>query len=220
MEKTDDLKKLARLRDPFKPEQIGKLPKPSKRQTEEVKKNYKAGIRCNLCGGWHHPSVVHLDYVGHAAVTDRLLEVDPFWTWEPLSIGEDGLPVFDGNGGLWIKLTILGQERFGYGHPDNKKGGDAIKEAIGDAIRNGAMRFGVALDLWHKGDLLKSNDHNDLCGDKKSHITKEQVENIKKLVEDTGTKGHQLLKYVKADCYEKILSCRYDEVVKILQGKL
>lgn len=32
-------------------------------------------------------------------------------------------------------------------------GGDAVKEVIGDALRNAAMRFGAALDLWHKGDL-------------------------------------------------------------------
>jgi hypothetical protein len=28
-----------------------------------------------------------------------------------------------------------------------------VKEAIGDALRNAGMRFGAALDLWHKGDL-------------------------------------------------------------------
>ena len=39
------------------------------------------------------------------------------------------------------------------GHAGSKTGGDAIKEVIGDALRNAAMRFGAALDLWHKGDL-------------------------------------------------------------------
>jgi hypothetical protein len=43
--------------------------------------------------------------------------------------------------------------RLGYGHAGEKQGGDAIKELIGDALRNAAMRFGAALDLWHKGDL-------------------------------------------------------------------
>jgi hypothetical protein len=28
-----------------------------------------------------------------------------------------------------------------------------MKERIGDALRNAGMRFGAALDLWHKGDL-------------------------------------------------------------------
>ncbi len=28
-----------------------------------------------------------------------------------------------------------------------------MKEAIGDALRNAGMRFGAALNLWHKGEL-------------------------------------------------------------------
>jgi hypothetical protein len=28
-----------------------------------------------------------------------------------------------------------------------------MKERIGDALRNAGMRFGAALELWHKGDL-------------------------------------------------------------------
>jgi hypothetical protein len=54
---------------------------------------------------------------------------------------------------MWIKLTVCGMTRIGYGHSDGKTGGDAVKEVIGDALRNAAMRFGAALDLWHKGDL-------------------------------------------------------------------
>lgn len=144
---------LDKLREPFPAHHISKLPKPTKAQNEAVKKDFKQGIRCDVCGGWHHPKVVHLDYVGHAALTDRLLDTDPHWYWEPVSFGQDGLPAFDQNGGLWIKLTVLGVSRLGYGAADGKKGGDAIKEIIGDALRNAAMRFGAALDLWHKGDL-------------------------------------------------------------------
>lgn len=146
------------MREPFPPHQISKLPKPTKKQTDDLKaamdkKDFSLGIRCTLCGGWHHKDVIHLDYVGHAALTDRLLECDPMWNWEPFAIGSDGAPLLDSNGGLWIKLTVCGVTRNGYGHADGKKGGDAIKEAIGDALRNAAMRFGAALDLWHKGDL-------------------------------------------------------------------
>lgn len=147
---TDALKK---LREPFPPHQISKLPKPTKAQTDEVKADFKKGIRCDICGSWHHPKVVHLDYVGHAALTDRLLDTDPGWTWEPLAMSPDGLPVMDNMGGMWIKLTVCGVTRLGYGHAGDKTGGDAIKEVIGDALRNAAMRFGAALDLWHKGDL-------------------------------------------------------------------
>lgn len=144
---------LALLREPFPPHQISKLPKPTKRQTEEVRNDFKKGIRCKVCGLWHHPDVVHLDYVGHAALTDRLLDCDPNWNWEPMRVDEFGAPLFDEFGGMWIKLTVCGQTRMGYGDPDGKRGGNAIKECIGDALRNAAMRFGAALDLWHKGDL-------------------------------------------------------------------
>lgn len=141
------------LRTPFPAHQISKLPKPTKAQTDEVKANFKAGIRCPVCQAWHHPNVVHLDYVGHAALTDRLLDADINWSWEPLAMADSGLPVMDGMGGMWIKLTVCGVSRLGYGHAGEKQGGDAIKEVIGDALRNAAMRFGAALDLWHKGDL-------------------------------------------------------------------
>jgi len=101
---------------------------------------------------------VKLAYVGHAALTDRLLDADPAWTWEPLAMSPGGLPVLDPLGGMWIKLTVCGVTRLGYGHAGNKEGGDAIKEVIGDALRNAAMRFGAALDLWHKGELHKDEE--------------------------------------------------------------
>ena len=104
---------------------------------------------------------MHLDYVGHAALTDRLLDADPFWTWEPLAFDADGLPKLDHTGGMWIKLTVCGVTRLGYGDADGKTGGNAVKERIGDALRNGAMRFGAALDLWHKGELHKATDPNE-----------------------------------------------------------
>jgi hypothetical protein len=153
---------LARLREPFEPNQINQLPR-------NVRKNDNDKFQCNqsngrkvsmdgkYCGGYHSLSI-HLDYVGHAALTDRLLEVDPEWSWEPLATGENGLPVFDKDGGLWIKLSICGVTRLGYGDSQGKTGGNAIKEAIGDALRNAGMRFGAALDLWHKGELHDASD--------------------------------------------------------------
>lgn len=109
------------LRKPFPKESVGKLPK----------------------GG------AMLDYVGHAAVTDRLLTVDPGWSWEPFALDDHGLPALDRAGNLWIRLTICGTTRIGVGD------GKSAKECIGDAIRNAAMRFGVALDLWAKEDLVE-----------------------------------------------------------------
>lgn len=149
MAETPEPTGLALLRAPFPAHQISKLPKPTKKQTDEVRADFKKGIRCQECGQWHHPDVVHLDYVGHAALTDRLLDCDPHWYWEPYVA--PGLP--NPGNGMWIKLHVCGQSQIGYGHADGKSGGDAIKEIIGDALRNAAMRFGAALDLWHKGDL-------------------------------------------------------------------
>lgn len=152
MSETKELSGLELMRAPFPPNQIGKLAKGSKAQTQcqsSEKQN------CAICGGWHHPKMIHLDYVGHAALTDRLLDADPVWFWEPLAL-KDGLPAFDADGGLWIKLTVCGTTRLGYGNAaesEYKEIGSRQKEVIGDALRNAAMRFGAALELWHKGEL-------------------------------------------------------------------
>ena len=139
---------LALLRKPFPPHQISKLPKPHKKDAPKG--------NCTVCGGFHGLPAVHLDYVGHAALTDRLLDADPGWQWEPVAVTPEGLPRFDQTGGLWIRLTVCGVTRLGYGNAEDKSYMDAgarEKEVIGDALRNAAMRFGAALDLWHKGDL-------------------------------------------------------------------
>ena len=140
---------LAAMREPFPAKYIGKLPKGTKAQNE-CPADQK--VNCKICGGWHHPRIAHLDYVGHAAITQRLLDADPEWSWEPMAFDEKGLPRFDDAGGLWIRLTVAGMTRLGYGDAAGKHGPSATKEAIGDALRNAAMRFGAALELWHKGD--------------------------------------------------------------------
>lgn len=110
----------ARLQEPFPASQIQQLPQ----------------------GG------VKLDYVSHGNVTKRLLEVDPEWNWEPVAFDDRGLPLFDERGGLWIKLTVLGITRYGYGEPQGRDDYDKIKGSIGNALRNAGLRFGIALDLW------------------------------------------------------------------------
>ena len=94
---------------------------------------------------------VELKYLGHAATTRALLECDPEWWWEPMAFDADGLPrlVTDDQGrtvGLWIYLHVCGVRRPGYGSCLPGKA-DAVKELIGDALRNAAMRFGVAINL-------------------------------------------------------------------------
>lgn len=149
---------LALLRQPVPEHLISPLPKGTKAQNE-CPAHEK--VTCKVCGGWHHPKVRHLDYVGHAAATHLLLDADPKWDWRPLAYDADGLPKFDDSGGLWIKLTVCGVSRLGYGHADRKAHMDAgarEKEVIGDALRNAGMRFGLALELWSKADIHASAD--------------------------------------------------------------
>lgn len=139
------------LRKPFSQDEIEKLPRYTG-QKVNGKIPANAYGYCKKCGKRHALPAIHLDYVGHAGITDRLNDVDPEWNWEPLAFDSYGLPMYDSNGGLWIKLTVLGVTRFGYGDAQGKVGANAVKEIIGDAIRNAAMRFGVATYLWSKSD--------------------------------------------------------------------
>lgn len=145
MEQKDAAAGLALMRKPFEAHQISEMCRSTKKDNQKGK--------CPKCHGWHGLPAIQLTYVGHAALTDRLLEADPAWAWEPLALDANGLPAIDRDGGMWIKLTVCGVTRLGYGDAQGKTGGDAMKERIGDALRNAAMRFGAALDLWHKGVL-------------------------------------------------------------------
>lgn len=150
----------AALRAPFNRGKIGKLPKvycgACRSATRQAKRTDACGqhghkvVTCQTCKARITSAHMHVDYVGHAHVTERLLEVDPTWSWEPVAMSDAGTPLLDENGGMWIRLTVAGVTRLGYGHADGKSGGDAVKETIGDAIRNAALRFGVAIDLWMK----------------------------------------------------------------------
>lgn len=145
---------LTKLREPFPDNEIQKKPQPTfKNGWDDQPKNM-----CDVCHR-RHPlaNTIHLDFVGHARITNRLLEVDPFWEWDFLAIDQFGMPVYDNFNGLWITLTVCGVTRKGYGHAGNKTGGDAVKEIIGDALRNAAMRFGVGLQLW-MGDIQEADD--------------------------------------------------------------
>lgn len=145
------------LREPFPPSQIGLLPK----------------------GG------MQLEYVGHGAVTDRLLQVDPDWSWEPMALTPEGLPLLDQHGNLWIRLTVCGVTRLGVGD------GPTMKVLIGDALRNAAMRFGVALDLWVRGqaeddekvaDQGQGQRPRQAQPEQVRYATKAQIDKIKALV--------------------------------------
>jgi hypothetical protein len=112
------------LRKPFPPEQIGKLPASRDPDTGKVKR----------------PA---LDYVGHAAVTDRLNRVlAGAWSYTV-----DAVDAVEGK--CWIRgtMTIDGVSRVEFGD------GDDPKEAIGNFLRRAAMRWGVGIDLWSREEL-------------------------------------------------------------------
>jgi hypothetical protein len=168
MDREEVIKGLAKLREPFPDHQISIKCQPYKKDSPKGK--------CAKCGGYHGLPAVALSYVGHAALTDRLLDVDPLWSWEPLALDANHLPLIDPNGGLWIKLTVLGITRLGYGDAEGKTGPNAMKERIGDALRNAAMRFGAALDLWHKGDLHLDEETDPKSGEgEKAQVESEQA---------------------------------------------
>lgn len=154
---------LLKLREPFPADQIQALPKILCRNCSNDRNKVCGEHRkqkCQECQNYITTAHLHLDYVGHAELTNRLLEADLLWDWEPLALDERGLPRFDAEGGLWIRLTVCGHSRLGYGDSQGKKGPNAIKEAIGDALRNAAMRFGAALDLWAKSDLREAQSEH------------------------------------------------------------
>jgi hypothetical protein len=138
----------AALRKPFPKEQIGKLPATQKRPA--------------------------LDYVGHAPVTQRLNEAAPDWTYSIERVEVRGTIQRDGDERRFVTdpdglphviavfgtMTIGGVSRQEVGEVDSfSTYGNELKNAISDFIRRGAMRFGVALDLWSKEDLT-SESHN------------------------------------------------------------
>lgn len=147
-----DLKEiLDQLAVPFPSESIGKKPTVWCKPCRDKKCEKHKPRKCGECKQTLTSAHSHLDFVGHAYVRERLNQVDPHWNWKPLAFAPTGLPYFDDNGGLWIELTIGGKTHLGYGDAPGKRGGDAIKEVIGDALRNAGQSFGIALEMWKGG---------------------------------------------------------------------
>ncbi|WP_221937330.1 hypothetical protein [Novosphingobium lindaniclasticum] len=162
-------------------------------------------------------------------MTHRLLDTDPEWFWEPVAFGQDGLPALDRNGGLWIRLTVLGVTRLCYGDADGKQGGNAIKEAIGDALRNAAMRFGAALDLWHKGDLHGDDgDHAEETGKPQTdarqsapdRMRADALEKLNSLLRATKTAVDTLTDHYRVKDLRDLNSRQYNEVIDRLEQRL
>lgn len=155
-----DLLELAALaRVPFPASSIGKLPRSNCKDCSAMK--YGACTKheyrwCDVCKGKHTTAAIHIDFVGHAPLTARLLDLDPGWSWEPVAWADDGFPLIEwgqSKAVMWIWLTVRGVRRLGVGTAPRTQD-EVHKELIGDALRNAGMRFGLALDLWSKGDLV------------------------------------------------------------------
>lgn len=190
-----------KLRAPFERKKIGKLPRVTcslcsnpKSQCPDHKRE-----KCRVCKAYISKQHIHIDYVGHADVTDRLLTVDSEWNWEPVAFDSFGTPAMDEHGGLWIRLTVGGVTRLGYGHADGKRGGNAIKEAIGDAIRNAAMRFGVALDLWRKETLVEADEVSATQPEPTAQTAEERKTELRRQINAVGTRKGMAVDAIAAD---------------------
>jgi hypothetical protein len=96
--------------------------------------------------------------------------------------------------------------RIGYGEPIGKGDWhDKRKAAIGNAIRNAAMRFGVALDLWAQDDISTTFEEPKPVADQ-SKLEDWQNQILKsKNMADLMKVGEDVGRYVVTDADKKHL---------------
>ena len=162
--------------------------------------------KCKLCGQNITAAHMHLSYVGHAHLTQRLNEADPRWTWRPArdvpdevmlaaiatgnaellkmvlsayppKIIEMEIPTSRGTATervMWGELVIhddVGNEIVmpGVGDAIGKAWGpNALKEMVGDLLRNAGMRRGAALNLWMGEERDRAKAENRASADEPS----------------------------------------------------
>jgi hypothetical protein len=144
--------------------------------------------KCPDCGQSMTQAHMHLSYVGHAHITERLIQTDPRWTWRPMGrdIPDEVMAAAIATGDhLMVQAVISAYppkiieipgpngraEHVMWGeviiHDENGDEvvmpgvGDAIgknwdpnavKEMLGDLLRNALMRHGTGLQMWKKED--------------------------------------------------------------------
>ena len=96
---------------------------------------------------------VNLSYVSHSEITRILITIDAGWSWEPIEWinGRPAIHIENGMATMWGKMTLLGKPMICVGSARADKP-EYEKELIGDLLRNGSMRYGIALNLWSKQD--------------------------------------------------------------------
>lgn len=205
----------AKLAEPFPPDEVGLRPQvwcPKCREQKGVKycgmkadERGSGGVehvrkKCKDCGQNITQAHLHLSYIGHAHITDRLIAADPKWTWRPMGrdIPPEVMTAAIATGNLSIVQTVINAyppkiievdggngrvEHIMWGeviiHDENGDEfampgvGDAIgkawdpnavKEMVGDLLRNALMRHGAGLDLWKKEDADKAKRERTAAG--------------------------------------------------------
>ncbi len=120
---------------------------------------------------WAHPPAeklatldrgrgVKLSYFGHADTTLALIDVDPEFTYDYRRTPDGRADIYESGKNLVLEgtLTVLAVTRPCIGTCQNNKG-EPEKELIGDLLRNGALRFGIATGLWSKVDDATDDNH-------------------------------------------------------------
>src|SRR5690606_32615245 len=105
---------------------------------------------------------------------------------------------------------ICGVTRIGVGD------GKSAKECIGDAIRNAAMRFGVALDLWAKEALVEfaqaaASHMTPPTRDQETGeaITEQQIKALNASLREAGhTTDEERYAWLSAGCRREITSSK------------
>jgi hypothetical protein len=147
-----------------------------------------------------------LRYLSHIWVRKAFQDADPDWSWEPMGYDDRGQPVLQVNDqgqpvGLWIWLNLLGTRMPGYGSVEPGKR-DAVKELIGDALRNAGMRL-VGGALWVKQKPGKK------ASAKKQTAVDREIEHLREQVDEAP--HHETA--AGKDLYDRLCGEHSQEVV-------
>lgn len=158
---------------------------------------------------------VDLRYLSHIWVRKAFQDADPDWWWEPMGYDDRGQPVIvtDSQGqpvGLWIWLHLLGTKMPGYGSVEPGKR-DAIKELIGDALRNAGMRL-VGGSLWVK-QSKKPQKRSNAPLPSAIGKTPDPVDKARQAAEKAGEDAPHYESVFGKDFYDRMVRDHGEEVV-------
>ena len=132
-----------------------------------------------------------LDYVGHADVTLMLLAIDP--AFEYGWVEDNGIMAIEETKDLYVLngwLTLHGVTRKGVGTCEKRKQ-EYHKELIGDLLRNCAMRFGVATNLWSRAEAVEAAVESPPAWEPPARVAK-AFDALKGLSEESKAKAKEL----------------------------